>query len=280
MDYLEQLQQSEWKQKRLQILKRDNNTCQSCSTCITDIHPDIHSKDIPIAVASFTDFLEKMNVEVLEVENDKFTLKYLESKKDSINATFHWFIEFFNKRVVRNFHPLYSQPHYLVDNKVAYYHDSLDNLNEPLGIGLFYEKDSAKGEGDLKTRSLARIMASQIEKGKTVFKLFPMSMYEKYKLTTEKFSLHVHHNYYIKNTLAWQYLDTALTTLCHICHKKFHEENDVYVYMNQLQAQNKEKGEVVELCYKCDGSGYLPEFHYKDNGICYACGGEGVIINV
>ena len=31
----------------------------------------------------------------------------------------------------------------------------------------------------------------------------------------------------------------------------------------------------VEKCWKCGGSGKLPEYNYWDDGICYGCGGGG-----
>lgn len=36
--------------------------------------------------------------------------------------------------------------------------------------------------------------------------------------STEK-TLHVHHRYYKKELLAWEYPDEALITLCHHCHR-------------------------------------------------------------
>ena len=37
-----------------------------------------------------------------------------------------------------------------------------------------------------------------------------------------KTNLHVHHKYYVSNRLPWEYPDTALITLCNICHSKEH----------------------------------------------------------
>lgn len=36
--------------------------------------------------------------------------------------------------------------------------------------------------------------------------------------------LDVHHKYYEKGKMAWQYPDEALITLCHRCHGSFHHE--------------------------------------------------------
>ncbi len=38
--------------------------------------------------------------------------------------------------------------------------------------------------------------------------------------------LNVHHKYYAKNKLPWEYPNDALITLCDNCHKIVHREND------------------------------------------------------
>lgn len=51
---------------------------------------------------------------------------------------------------------------------------------------------------------------------------------DRYKCTKCKkkdCKLHVHHLYYVKDHLAWQYPYNALTTLCDICHKEWHKQN-------------------------------------------------------
>jgi len=39
---------------------------------------------------------------------------------------------------------------------------------------------------------------------------------------TSMVELHVHHLFYEKNKMAWEYPDTALITLCSKCHKEVH----------------------------------------------------------
>lgn len=53
----------------------------------------------------------------------------------------------------------------------------------------------------------------------------------------------------------------------------------------QLNAEQKEKqarldaGQYVDNtnapCSRCGGEGYLPQYHYVNNGVCYKCGGNG-----
>ena len=55
--------------------------------------------------------------------------------------------------------------------------------------------------------------------------------------------LQVHHLYYINGEPAWGVPDLALVTLCHKCHKKWHEHN-VLVFRDG-PAKCKKKGKVV-----------------------------------
>jgi predicted HNH restriction endonuclease len=82
--------------------------------------------------------------------------------------------------------------------------------------------------------------------------------------------LHVHHKYYIKDKLPWEYPSDALTSLCKNCHQEIHDKEKIPVYLNDLMK--------IELdfknCGKCNGSGYLRQYHYYMNGICFECNGN------
>jgi|SRR5690554_3488414 len=84
--------------------------------------------------------------------------------------------------------------------------------------------------------------------------------------------LHVHHKYYILGKKAWEYNNDALITLCADCHMEEHQNNAIIVY--------SEKGDELyeaQTCYKCNGAGYLKEYNYYCNGVCFSCNGEGVV---
>lgn len=89
--------------------------------------------------------------------------------------------------------------------------------------------------------------------------------------------LNIHHNYYIQGLKPWEYEDDkALITLCENCHKNFHKHNQVPIY-----AVYKDKKSIIGhpvICPRCGGSGYLPQYSYYMNGVCFKCGGEGVLI--
>lgn len=85
--------------------------------------------------------------------------------------------------------------------------------------------------------------------------------------------LNVHHKYYVNGLNPWDYPDEDLITLCEECHKKRHQ-NRIPIYRN---LQIKDIIGHWNTCPKCNGSGYLPEFHYYENGICFRCYGEGAL---
>lgn len=79
--------------------------------------------------------------------------------------------------------------------------------------------------------------------------------------------LHVHHKYYIKDKLPWDYPDDALITMCAMCHFEFHQNNYVDIF-DQL-------GNKLQLnpCYRCKGAGIFPEFDHIIGGLCFRCKG-------
>ncbi len=89
--------------------------------------------------------------------------------------------------------------------------------------------------------------------------------------------LHVHHLYYIKGKEPWDYKDSALITLCADCHQKRHSHLPLSV---PVPLYNHDKSSILKtnmpICDRCNGSGYLPEYDYHLDGICFKCWGEGV----
>ena len=89
-------------------------------------------------------------------------------------------------------------------------------------------------------------------------------------ITNRKVVLNVHHKKYILGHKAWEYGSDNFVTLCQYCHSKVHEYLPVQVYVEQegnLKVMN------YTPCIRCNGTGFLPEYEYRDNGICYRCMG-------
>lgn len=82
--------------------------------------------------------------------------------------------------------------------------------------------------------------------------------------------LQVHHKYYIKGRLPWEYFLFAFETLCKKCHKDWHIKNDVKLYWI---AKENLVGKILNPCTRCNGIGYLHEYKHVDNGICFKCKG-------
>lgn len=86
-------------------------------------------------------------------------------------------------------------------------------------------------------------------------------------------SLNIHHTYYIYGRTPWNYNDEALITLCEKCHQKRHENQKIPIYN-----EARDFLAYAQTCQKCGGSGYLPEYKHYKHGVCFNCGGEGVIV--
>jgi hypothetical protein len=84
--------------------------------------------------------------------------------------------------------------------------------------------------------------------------------------------LQIHHKRYILKSFPWDYVQNDLITYCRSCHKKWHLENKVkyYEYINGNLFES-----TIMPCSRCDGSGYLSEYSYYQNGVCFSCGGIG-----
>ena len=88
-------------------------------------------------------------------------------------------------------------------------------------------------------------------------------------------ALNVHHKYYVSGRKPWEYDNDALITLCQDCHCLEHKSTQTPVYKDLY---NKQVMAYAEICDRCGGSGYLPQYHHVKGGICFKCYGEGVFV--
>ena len=83
--------------------------------------------------------------------------------------------------------------------------------------------------------------------------------------------IEVHHRYYIYHSLAWQYYDDALISLCHNCHQLVHKSISPLCYI-------KDGADLIPMnftpCHRCNGRGYFPEYKNIHGGICFHCDGQ------
>lgn len=83
--------------------------------------------------------------------------------------------------------------------------------------------------------------------------------------------LHVHHKYYIKGTLPWDYKDECFETLCVHCHYDLHQKETIPVYIPTPNGLFEKVA--LTPCERCSGAGILPHFDYYMGGICFRCYG-------
>ncbi|MEN9389700.1 MAG: hypothetical protein RLY61_784 [Candidatus Parcubacteria bacterium] len=83
--------------------------------------------------------------------------------------------------------------------------------------------------------------------------------------------LHLHHTYYVRYTLPWDYPDECFQVLCKACHENEHKNKVFRMYASHELGQSQH----LTPCEKCKGSGYLPHYHYYEDGVCFGCNGAG-----
>lgn len=89
--------------------------------------------------------------------------------------------------------------------------------------------------------------------------------------TRDSAPLVVHHKCYVKGLDPWEYPDEALITLCAECHHEWHQKNEIRC------AEKREDGWYWVKrtpCKRCSGEGYLYQYSYYYDGICFRCWGE------
>lgn len=85
--------------------------------------------------------------------------------------------------------------------------------------------------------------------------------------------LEIHHSYYIKNHLPWEYDAKVLKSLCRDCHQKEHENLELIEYNDVTRTEFT----LLKTCSKCIGTGHLPQYDYFKNGLCFECYGAGYL---
>lgn len=90
--------------------------------------------------------------------------------------------------------------------------------------------------------------------------------------------LNIHHQYYIQGLKPWEYDSESLITLCQDCHMKVHQSKQVPIYRSYRSFMAEQSDGYAQICSRCGGSGYLPQYNHVEGGRCFKCNGEGVYI--
>ena len=85
-------------------------------------------------------------------------------------------------------------------------------------------------------------------------------------------SLHVHHRYYIQGYLPWEYVTSALVSLCADCHYRCHQNHKPTIYQEVKPGKCVALAQVTRCC-RCNGTGYIAQYKHVEDGLCFRCYG-------
>lgn len=299
MTYDELLLQKEWWFKCNEILNRDRYTCQDCGTLgfhnennfmklssvteLNDLLRQIRIKDL--SVAEFVNnkpitSLKETNINLKELTTDKDTTIYdIDIPIDPLNNNIRRSGIFNKAKLIcdkTHIAPIAAKYHmgrkvillpntnnnewllYLETDKVL--SDTIYvNIENFLGSIISYDDGKHMGEVPL-YRTIINITLN-----KTLISISSFTNLIK--------GLNIHHEYYIHGKKPWEYPNEALITLCANCHHKRHQEKQIPLY---TESHHLIKNLIT--CCRCGGTGYLPQYHHVENGICFNCWGEGIEI--
>ncbi len=76
--------------------------------------------------------------------------------------------------------------------------------------------------------------------------------------------------YFQMNKLPWDYPDNALETMCDKCHFEKIKQNKI-----EIRDENMNLVKKINICYKCNGTGFIEKYDYINSGKCFDCKGNG-----
>lgn len=220
--YGDLLNTDEWKTKRNEILKIDHFKCTNCKNA--NIYKDLSIGVLHAFDANRDILLEAINGRDFVDNMESHAYKFLLKDIDSNDAI--W------KTLITNNSILIENQNALQELKllISYFKTDTVNLGKPVVINKIYN-------------SISNEIIWQNPK-------------------YIEFSLHIHHNFYIRGQLPWEYPKEGFRTLCRYCHHELHFDRKVPVYG---------KNKILTFCSRCSGEGWLPEFSYHQHGRCFRC---------
>jgi hypothetical protein len=238
--YAEQLQTISWKLKRFEILVRDQFKCKEClnENIISQKRKGIISKRREdgryVTFRDLGDFIEitgKVNDELFELCIPNRVAYFSDEKTNG----------YLQLTAIRNITP---------DEKklLEEYKSSLSQIGFEISAVSLYQK--LIHEMSVK----AKMLDTKLDKLKWHY----------------VGGLHIHHTYYQKGRLPWEYPNNSLDTLCWLCHEKIHQNTTI-----EVKDPITKKSEFMKRCSKCHGAGIIPYYHHISSGICFSCNGVG-----
>ena len=248
LTYGELLLSSEWKEKREQIIHRDNKTCKRCNNKSYENEgfygPYWRISNIKspyIRFDAFGDksqqiFLQDANGVALIPDQSKVMLYLSKHKPNGIGD------------IARD----------------GYFVAAARELTLP-ELEHYYPFEKPGISVEEKAKLICRVIDSKPELPKHN-ELIELQI-EKQNWIFAK-DLHVHHTYYQIGRMPWEYPDESLVTLCRTCHHEVHEMELIPV----IGLDDIKIGYYLP-CDRCSGAGWFPEYTHIENGICFKCRG-------
>jgi cytochrome c553 len=252
--YAERLQAPEWRNKRGEILSRDQHLCVKCSN-----ERLVEGLSVGLAI-----------------------LSGIQKEKDIINYTLR-------PPVITN-HSIvlpYSSELLEIESILVYYRPDLSNERfanlllaarkatpvDDLRLGFkYFQNNTYSTNNEVIWNARQEIFKARTKISDDEFKnvmvsiedFKPFSSYSWLKVN----GLHIHHIYYQDGLLPWQYPSSALITFCWRCHEEHHKNEKI-----QHRDQSGKIIGVLTPCYRCHGAGLFPEYAHVEQGICFRCHG-------
>ena len=236
MTYRQQLVSEEWQDKRIEILNRDHHQCIHCFN-----EEYFHNS-------------EECEAQLLEEQQGYYIYRLSKNNLSYIKASSGHrqtipFLAYFiadRARPGRN---------YIIAGRLADDYDKVASTRKmiPKDVSLIIRE--------------AVIRAFSIRENVSVEAFSETRDFSKTKWLFVD-GLHVHHTFYQKGRLPWNYPNDSLQTLCWICHEQLHKNQKI----PRKDASGKIIGDVTP-CKRCNGTGWFPEFSHVQKGICFRCKG-------
>ena len=237
MTYQELLLNTKWKEKRVNILKRESYTCQDCFN--QEYQQNFESGLI------MSNKLKHGTVKS-SIINKKFIVKIWDIKRNVIETAFLELDSSFDSN----------------KSYIAYYETSSNYAN------IFALKliDSSKIELNNNVLEITKNgIRGKFTENTQILISAPILKSDKWQFVK---GLHVHHSYYQHDLFPWEYPDNSLSVLCWSCHEKRHKNSTIPVYKSDGSQQG-----VLTYCLRCHGAGIFPEYKHVQSGICFRCHG-------
>jgi len=284
MNYGELLQTDEWEAKRYDILQRDNYLCQDCGCKGVN-------NNIFFPISKISD-LKNILPNILLTNNIEFFCDSINWDGRLMKSPIYYQVKNINDKLyiyTINVHKRLELPFlFAADVDISNIHFkeiNIDNIclsyrdGQVISGGLFAflfkedlgETNYAAINYSYISNNLEKLELNILFKNKYFYFSFLHYCHNERALFSF-IPLNIHHNYYIYAKRPWEYDDDALVTLCSSCHQKRHSQINIPLYTLDRQLMTL----ALPVCSRCQGTGYLPQYHYYMRGICFECYGEGV----